>query len=186
MEHEIFYCSRPDGLLEVTGTGILCKDDIDKLREYGERWAEQFAALSIGSGITGIENGFLEDFKNVTLIRGEYDTFAEEFAKTNGLKFLHCDIPVAEDNDEARHEKDEITLRFHTDAAPDILHDIYSVGSSSGNYGGGHVVNELPEDFYVGCTAEKFAGNFPERLRDQIMNNGMLKRYLDAANKRLK
>ena len=183
-ENKIDYYSRSGGLLEVRGTGVLCVEDIPKIREYGEEWTKQFTSLSIASGVTGIENGFMGSFKNVSLIRGEYNTFAEEFAKTNGLRFLHCDIPVAEDNDEARHEKDEITLRFHPDARPDILHDIYSTGSSAGSYGGGQVVNDLPEDFYVGCTVEKFAENFPERLRGQITENEMLKRFLEAANSR--
>lgn len=183
-KQEIQYNSCPGGLLEVTGTGVLHKDDIDKLCEYGERWAEQFNALSISAGITGIENGFLDDFRNVALIRGEYDTFAEELAKETGLPFLHCDIPLAEDCDEVHHERDEITLRFHADGKPDILHDVYSAGSSSGSYGGGHVVNELPEDFYVGCTVQRFAENFPERLRDRITSNEMLRRFLEAANSR--
>ena len=183
-ENRIDFFSLNGGLLEVRGTGVLGAEDTAKLREKGEEWTERFTAVSIAAGITGIENGFIELLRNVSLIRGEYNTFAEEFAKANGLRFLHCDIPVAEDNDEARHEKDEITLRFHTDARPDILHDIYGTGISAGSYGGGQVVNELPEDFYVGCTVEKFAGNFPERLRGQIIENEMLKRFLEAANSR--
>ena len=183
-EHKIDYNTRSGGLLEVTGNGVLCCSDIPKILEYGEEWTDRFTSVSIAAGITGIEEGFPGHFRNVSLIRGEYGTFAEEFAKTNGFAFLHCDIPVAEDNDEARHEKDEITLRFHPDAAPDILHDIYSTGSSAGSCGGGQVVNTLPEDFYVGCTIEKFAENFPERLRGQITGNEMLKRFLEAANSR--
>ena len=132
-ENKIDFVSLSGGLLEVRGAGVLGIEDIPKIREYGEEWTKQFTSLSIASGITGIEKGFLDSFKNVSLIRGEYNTFAEEFAKANGLRFLHCDILVAEDNDEARHEKDEITLRFHPDARPDILHDIYGTGSSAGN-----------------------------------------------------
>ena len=183
-ECKIDFFSRSGGLLEVRGTGVLGAEDTAKVREKGEEWAERFTSVSIASGITGIENGFLEIFKNVSLIRGEYNSFAEGFAEANGLRFLHCDIPVAEDVNESRHEKDEITLRFHPDACPDILHDIYGTGSSAGSYGGGQVVNELPGDFYVGCTVEKFAANFPERLRGQITGNQMLKRFLEAANSR--
>ncbi len=49
---------------------------------------------------------------------------------------------------------------------------------------GGEYVRELPKDFYVGCTVEQFAGNFPERLHEQLTANEMLRRFLDAANSR--
>ena len=48
------------------------------------------------------------------------------------------------------------------------------------------MANDLPEDFYAGCTIEKFADNFTARVRDQILNNEMLKRFLTAANDRMK
>ena len=200
------------GILEFEGTGVLHREDYAGLRERGESWADEFTGLKISGGITGIGEGVLEEFRNITciilcntvttlavsldfigflrerdvLVRGEYNTAAEDFAKANDLRFLHCDIPIAEDENEKYHELDKITLRFHPDSAPDILHDVYSTGSSAGNYGGGSVANDLPEDFYAGCTIEKFADNFTARVRDQILNNEMLKRFLTAANDRMK
>ena len=210
-EHEIRYYTRGRGLLEFAGTGELRREDSDELLSSDTKWADIITTIKVSDGITGIGEGIFERFnalgtimlsrtvetisatpelittlkeKNVT-IRSEYDTCAEEFAKANDLQFLHCDIPIAEDNNEKYHERDEITLRFHADSAPDILHDVYSTGSSAGNYGGGCVASELPENFYAGCTIEKFADNFPERIRDQIMNNEMLQRFLAAANARV-
>ena len=189
------------GHLLITGTGVLSAEDTGAFREYREGWTDTVETVETGEGITGIGEGFLEVFANLRcvilsrsvvsvegaagrelMVRGEFDTFAEEFAGANGLVFLHRDIPVAED--EAHGERDEITLRFHAGAAPDILHDVYACGSSAGSYGGGQVVNELPDDFYKGCTIEGFAANFPERLHDRILGNEMLIRYLAKANER--
>ncbi len=122
--------------------------------------------------------------KNKVLIRGEYDTFAERFALEKGLKFLHCDIPLAEDYIEIGHEHDIITLRFHEKGAPDIHYNCFTPGSSAGSFGGGEYAEELPRDFYVGCTLEQFAGSFPERLHEQLIANEMLRRFLDSANRR--
>lgn len=41
--------------------------------------------------------------KRKMLIRGEYDTFAESFAKENGLDFLHSDIHIADDDRKENH-----------------------------------------------------------------------------------
>ena len=122
--------------------------------------------------------------KNKVLIRGEYDTFAEKFAQEKGLRFLHADIPLAVDDLEIAHERDFITLRFHLKGAPDIHYNCFTPGSSAGSYGGGEYANELPNDFYVDCSPEQFAANFPDRLHEQLMANDMLRRFLTAANRR--
>ena len=124
--------------------------------------------------------------RNKVLIRGEYNTFAEEFAQEKGLKFLHCDIHLAYDEIEMAHEHDIITLRFHTKGSSNIHYDCYTPGSSAGSYGGGEYAKELPKDFYVGCSMEQFAGNFPDRLHEQLIGNDMLRRFLETANNRSK
>ena len=98
-------------------------------------------------------------------------------------EFLHCDIPPGVNEDE--HERDIVPLRSHYKAAPDIHHNIFTPGSSAGSYGGGEVASELPNDFYAGCTLEKFAANFHENMREQIMANDMPRRFLEAANRRI-
>ena len=205
------YINHYSGLLEVEGEGVLCKEDADVWPTMGRNWKNDYNTLSVNEGITGLGEGYLESFpkirclilsrtvesaatspefdkmlcKNKVLIRGEYGTFAETFAAEKGLKFLHCDIPLAEDDIEIACEHDIITLRFHEKGAPDIHYNCFTPGSSAGSYGGGEYAKELPEDFYVGCTLEQFVNNFPERLRDQLTSNGMLRRFLDAANSRI-
>ena len=83
-------------------------------------------------------------------------------------------------------EHDIVTLRFHPDSAPDIHYNIFTPGSSAGSYGGGEVANKLPRDFYVGCTIEMFAEYFHEERRATVMANETLRRFLEAANRRLK
>ncbi len=204
------YINHYSGLLEVEGEGILPKEDTEAWPTPGEDWQKNYDTLSVREGITGLGEGYLASFPNIgclilsrtvesvattpeldkrlrkkkVLIRGEYDTFAERFAQEKGLKFLHCDIPLAEDDIEAAHEHDMITLRFHEDGSSDIHYNCFTPGISAGSYGGGEYAKELPGDFYVGCTVEQFAGNFPERVREQLTANEMLRRFLDAANSR--
>ena len=122
--------------------------------------------------------------KRKVLIRGEYDTYAETFAKENKLDFLHSDIHIADDDIEIAHEHDIITLRFHEDGSADIHYNCFTPGSSAGSYGGGEYANKLPKNFYVGCTIEKFADNFNERVRTQILSNDAIRRFLESANRR--
>lgn len=206
----IVYINHYSGLLEVKGEGVLLKEDAEAWPDLGGNWRNEYDTLSVKEGITGLGEGYLEAFPKIgclilsrtvesvattpeldkrlrkkrVLIRGEYDTFAERFAQEKGLRFLHCDIPLAEDDIEIAHEHDFITLRFHEKGHPDIHYNCFTPGSSAGSFGGGEYANELPDDFYAGCTVEQFADNFPERLREQLTTNGMLRRFLDAANRR--
>ena len=207
---EIVYINHYSGLLEVEGKGPLFRED-SEVWPASENWQDDFDVLSVTEGITSLEEGYLEAFPNVdclilsrtvtaavvseelekrfrkrkVLIRGEYDTFAEEFAREKKLKFLHCDIPLATDVDETHKETDIITLRFHVKGAPDVHHNVFTPGSSAGSYGGGEYASELPRDFYSGLTVEGFAEKFPERIREQLLDNGMLRRFLEAANRRV-
>ena len=204
------YINHYSGLLEAEGEGILCREDAEVWPEPDDNWRNKYNTLSVKDGITGLGEGYLEAFpkivclilgrtvesvattpeldkrlrKNKVLIRGEYDTFAETFAREKGLKFLHCDIPLAEDDIGNHYEHDIITLRFHTKGNPDIHYNCFTPGSSAGSYGGGEYARELPKDFYAGCTVERFAGNFPERLHEQLTKNEMLRRFLEAVNRR--
>lgn len=207
---DIVYINHYSGLLEVEGKGLLCRGDAEVWPAPEEDWASEYDTLSVKEGITGLGEGYLEAFsfvsclilsrtvktaaaspglialfrRNKTLIRGEYDTFAEEFARENGLKFLHCDIPLAVDDIERYHERDFITLRFHPKGAADIHYNCFTPGSSAGSYGGGEYAKKLPREFYVGCGTEQFAGNFPERLHAQLTDNEMLRRFLEISNRR--
>lgn len=202
------YINHFSGLLEVEGTGDLEAGDAVVTPKSGDSWADEYDTMSIKEKITEIREGYLENFRNIkclilsrsvtgialssadaqmlqrnkVLIRGEYNTFAEEFSRRMSLAFLHSDVFLAEVSDE--RERDLITLRFHADAAPDIHHNIFTSGSSAGSYGGGEVASELPRNFYVGCTMEKFVKNFSAAAREQLMSNDMLRRFLENANRR--
>ena len=204
------YINHYNGLLEVEGEGLLVREDAEVSPDPGKNWAKKYDTLSVKEGITGLGEGYLEAFshiyclilsrtvgsaatspgldkrlrKNKVLIRGEYGTFAEDFARERGLKFLHCDIPLAEDDVGIAYEHDIITLRFHENGRADIHYNCFTPGSSAGSYGGGEYAKELPRDFYVGCTVERFAENFPERLHGKLKANEMLSRFLEAANRR--
>ena len=204
------YINHYSGLLEVEGEGVLLKEDAEVWPGGEKNWQDDYDVLSVKEGITGLGEGYRDACRRIgclslsrtveevastpqldqalrrkkVLIRGEYDTFAERFAREKRLKFLHCDIPLAEDDIGDHYEHDIITLRFHTRGAPDIHYNCFTPGSSAGSYGGGEYARELPKDFYVGRTVEEFAATFPERLRDQLTSNGMLRRFLDAANRR--
>ena len=210
-DKHITYNNHHSGLLEVEGLGMLCREDAEVWPEEPKNWANRYDVLSITEGITALGEGYLEAFPNIdwlilsrtvesvstspeldkrlrkrkVLIRGEYDTFAEKFAKEKGLKFLHSDIHIADDDIAVAQEHDIITLRFHEDGSCDIHYNCFTPGSSAGSYGGGEYANKLPRDFYVGCTIEKFAANFNERVREQILSNDALKRFLESANRRL-
>ena len=122
--------------------------------------------------------------KRKVLIQGEYDTYAESFAKENKLEFLHSDIHIADDDIEIVHEHDIITLRFHSDGSADIHYNCFTPGGSAGSYGGGKYAKKLPRNFYVGRTIEKFADNFNVRIREQILSNEAIRRFLESANRR--
>ena len=209
--NKITYINHYSGLLEVEGEGALCREDTEVWGQTGTRWANGYDVLSVTEGITAIGEGYLEAFKKIdclilshtvksvaasaelisrmhkrkVLIRGEYDSYAEKFAAENKLDFLHSDIHLADDFIEAAYERDIITLRFHLDGPPDIHFNCFTPGSSAGSYGGGEYAKELPRDFFVGCTIEKFAKRFPKRLLGQLLNNAALNRFLRAANRRL-
>ena len=207
----ITYSNHYSGLLEVMGEGALCREDAKVWGHSGHGWADDYNVLSITEGITALGEGYLDAFpkirclilsrtvesvavtpelvkrmhKRKVLIRGEYDTFAERFAEENGLEFRHCDIHLADDDIEIAYEHDIITLRFHPDGPPDIHYNCFTPGISAGSNGGGEYEKELPRDFYVGCSPEQFAANFPERLHEQLTSNEMLRRFLTAANDRI-
>ncbi|MBO4326685.1 MAG: hypothetical protein J5950_05395 [Clostridia bacterium] len=209
---KVVYINHYSGLLEVEGEGRLCKEDTVVFPGSDKDWKKDYNTLSITEGITGIGEGFLEAFPRISclilshtvtsiessealdkqlkkkkvLIRGEYYSFAEEFAKEKGLKFLHCDIPLGVYTIEQAHETDHLTLRFFTRGVPDIHFNCFTPGSSAGSYGGGEYTKDLPRDFYVDCTVEDIAESLSERVRDQILENDMLKRFLENANRRYK
>ena len=96
-------------------------------------------------------------------------------------KIYHKAIFLADHRDEEHHEYTKLTLCF-SDKGPYLLEDVFTPGSSAGNYGGGTVRTDLPANFYQGQTPETFAQHFGERFRDQIRQNAELAAFLEEAN----
>ena len=207
---KIKYINHYSGLLEVEGEGALSLADTELWHESSKNWAKEYDTLSVTEGITELGEGYIDFFSHIdcltlsrtvksvaaspellknwrkrkVLICGEYDTFAESFAAENGLKFLHSDIHLADDDIEVAHEHDIITLRFHENGSCDIHYNCFTPGSSAGSYGGGEYANPLPRNFYVDRTIDDFASIFNERVRGQILANETLKRFLETSNER--
>ena len=126
----ITYINHYSGLLEVKGKGLLCREDTELWHESSRNWAKKYDTLSVTEGISGLGEGYIEFFSHIdclilsrtvesiaaspellkrwrkrkVLIRGEYETFAERFAGESGLKFLHSDIHLADNDIEIVHE----------------------------------------------------------------------------------
>ena len=207
---DVFFVNHAGGLLEAEGKGPLCAEDADVRPFGGKGWTDEFTFLKIRPGVTEIREGFLEAFpgmqvlelprtvgriaetkellkflrKRRVLVRGAFDTCAEDFARRTGLDFLHADIFLACDRDEERQSNTFITLRFFQDGTADLYFDEYSPGSSAGNWGGGAVASGLPREFYRGCSLEAFAGRFHAGLRDALMHNGELALFLEKVQNR--
>ncbi len=205
---DVAFVNHASGLLEVEGKGPLCAEDTD-VRPFGDKgWADEFSFLKVCPGVTAIGPGFLEAFpgmqvlelprtveavdaseaaigflrKRHVLIRGAFDSFAEDFARRHGLDFLHADIYLACDRDERRQSNTFITLRFFRNGSADLHYDEYSPGSSAGSWGGGVCTTDLPRNFYRGCSLEAFAGHFPEALREALMQNEELALFLEKVH----
>ena len=148
----ITYINHYSGLLEVEGNGVLCLKDTELWNESSKNWAKKYDTLSVTEGITELGEGYIEFFSHIdclildrtvesvtaspellknwrkrkVLICGEYDTLAERFADENGLRFLHRDIHLADNDIEIAHEHDIITLRFHENGSCDIHYNCFT------------------------------------------------------------
>lgn len=208
----IYFTSNGCGYLQVCGKGAVSAADLSIEYRDDPDWTEEYSDIEICDGITGVKEGFLDAFtkmgslilsssvasvglsKNLlkrmkkykVIIRGAYNSLAENIAEENGLQFLHSNIYIAEDYDKDHMESTVMTLRFFPKGKADIHYNIFSPGSNAGNYGGGVITKKLPSDFYAGCSIEAFADNFPGSVREEILANKELKTFLDEANKRIK
>ena len=186
----------------IEGTGAVCSEDTDIGKE---NWTSEYIHLHFKDGITEIKNGFLEQFgslksltldksvrsismteelrellkKNCVTIRGCYNTYAEQFAKENGLPFIHKDIHLGTYHNEEHCESRTLRLHFD-DGQMCLLYEDFCQGSSAGNSMGGEFTREMPEEFRRGCTQEEFAYMMPAIFFDQIMKNEELKEFLEV------
>lgn len=170
----------------------------------------KYKTLVIEAGVCGLEKGFVESFPNLkdliveadldripltpelekllksnqVILRGVFNSAAEQLAKKLGLTFIHTNLLVARHFEECRYERTTLMLCFQKGECPFIWEDIITPGISAGNNGGGTLRHDLPSDFYKGCTIEKFAHNFASRYTDAILRNEALVAFLQEANRR--
>lgn len=119
--------------------------------------------------------------KNGVLIRGTFDSFAESFAKEQGLKFRHRDMFLASYEFALAHETTSLTLQFKRDGSVQIEESVSSPGSSAGNCFGGEFYIDLPYDFFMHKSAEDISDMFGEGLHNAILENGRLADFIEKA-----
>lgn len=201
--HDITYFFTWGKPVLIEGKGSVCKEDTDIGKE---NWTQEYTRLHLKDGITEVKTGFLESFavlkeliidKSVTsiemtdelremlknnsvTIRGGYNTYAENFAKANGLPFIHKDIYIGIRRNEEHQESRTVTLHFDTSGKMDLLYEDFCQGISAGNTMGGEFTRDMPEGFHKGCTIEEFADMMPEAYYEQILKNKELKEFLDS------
>ncbi len=208
----IIGCSQRDGLC-ACGKGKLrvkdladCDYMIDELLDEPEGFV-----FEIESGCTEVECGVFDGLtnlyeidipstvkkitlseeslalfhKNDMLICGEFDSYAESFAKEHHLRFLHSDIEIARVGNVAdRDGTDIITLCLMTKGMPFLKMQNFTQGSSAGNMGGGDKFIDIPRNFYQVWSQEQLAGHCWGTCRDEIMQCAALTTFLEKAKER--
>ena len=123
-----------------------------------------------------------------TVIRGVFDSPEEEYAKKNGLRFVHDKILVARTRSEydGGYEGRIYYLCFKDSGQPYIRKEVFTPGISAGSCMGGEFNEDLPMDFLVDCDMEKFTDEFPLRCYEQIMANKEIAEFIRKWNIRYK
>lgn len=205
--HDVTYFFTWGKPVLIEGKGALCKEDTDIGKE---NWTQEYSRLHLKADITAVKKGFFESFPNLkmiildrsigniemtdelrkmlkdnsVIIRGDYDTYAENFAAENDLLFIHKDIYLGIRHNEEHCESRTITLHFDENSQMSLLYEDFCQGISAGNTMGGEFTRDMPEAFHRGCTINEFADMMPEAYFDQIMKNKELEVFLDSYAKR--
>lgn len=197
--------------LEVCGKGKVCEQDLDVQYDGGKgrRWADEYPRVEFEKGITGVGEGFLDGFRNLTdiiiprtvksigvtpelkkllqknkvVVHGWYDSYGEKFAAENGLRFVHADFIVGWYRDEEHYMSTRLEIRFTDEGKAYRFYDDICPGISAGSNGGGTYERELDEDWFVGEDLESIA-EWLTRFKESILKNEDLDYYLKTANKR--
>lgn len=170
-------------------------------------FVEDSLSCGLDYGITAIDTAFLEKLetlkelilpdsvtsvfvtpklaeilkRNNTLIRGNFDSFAERFAAENGLPFRPSDFVFAHFYNERYHESTRLTMQFKRDGSVIVEESVHSPGISAGSDLGGELYYPLKKDFYKNHTVKEIAAEFNGSLYDAIVKNGKLAKFLQKA-----
>jgi len=182
------------------GGRILKQEDMACWMNREERTSPQGVAFGLGEEIEEVESDFFELLPTLTavwienpkcrirmndavkklfqdnnvLIRGRYDTSAEQLARELHLRFLLLDTELASVGDYFDRGNDCITLRFYGDGSPYIHQDCRCQGISAGNTGGGETSFNLPNDFYLSMKPGDIADKCWGSCRSELLSNGKL------------
>ena len=104
--------------------------------------------------------------RNKTLIRGSFDSFAEQFAHEHGLRFRPADFEFYEDYCELGHETTTRKLKFRRDGS---------------NTFGGYHDTELPHHFFQTMTFDQFLARFHELAAKIIVDYGKMAEFFEKA-----
>ena len=203
-ESDLLYFQKPDAIIEEYkkkhgrypgSISLLLKDS----RGYGSE-----------IGFTGVDTAFLEKLAtlkelilpdtvthidltptlekifrdNGTLIRGPFDSFAERFAKENGMRFRPADFIFAEFEDTRWRESTTMKLIFKRNGSAEIRETSSSPGSNAGNNFGGSFTHSLTRDFYMIQTAVEIAKRFNKDAYEAIVSDGRLAAFIKKAKTR--
>ncbi|MBQ3078084.1 MAG: hypothetical protein IJC43_09510 [Clostridia bacterium] len=192
------------------GAGLLRIAHLNFWRNVPKFTEAGAVAFELGEGVTEVEPGFFDLFPGLTeikladtvtqialteqtqrllrandvLICGSFDRYAEQFAKEQGLRFVHADLELAADGDYFDGGIDLVTLRFDRDGSAFLHQNSLCQGSSSGSSGGGEERIALPADFALTHTPEELAALCWGNCREKIRRCEALAVYLQKAKER--
>ena len=119
--------------------------------------------------------------RNKTLIRGSFDSFAEQFAHEHGLRFRPADFDFYEDYCKLGHETTTRKMKFRRDGSIYFRTESWSPGSSAGNTFGGYHDTELPHHFFQTMTFDQFLARFHELAAKIIVDYGKMAEFFEKA-----
>ena len=200
---------KEDGLLEMQKPDNVIGKFKSRFRRYPKSisLALEDSVARYGFGYTGIDPALLEKLetlkelvlpdsvvqiettpklekifkKNDTLIRGNFDSYAERFAAAHGLHFRPADLIIAEYCFEQTRENARLTLEFKRSGRAQIDEKFTASGAPAGIPGGYGVIHELKKDFWEKETAGEIAASFRACLNDAILKDGRLAAFLEKA-----
>ncbi|MBQ5550191.1 MAG: hypothetical protein IIT32_03950 [Bacteroidales bacterium] len=122
---------------------------------------------------------------NHVIIRGDFDTYAEEFAMQHHLGFVPMDFEITRNGDvDTKYGLDILTIEFYTKEVT-LRMDNFCPGSSAGNYGGGTIDKKIPVNFFKDPDAiTKIAELSWRSFSDGIRNSDRLKNFVEKARKK--